>query len=68
LCNTVENAFGSDICAAGDALIRGDPGGTGMAFRQFPVPGIYNFHSTRTGATGRIVVTNELPADAAVVP
>lgn len=27
--------------------------------RQFPVPGVYRYHSARTGASGQIIVTND---------
>jgi len=30
---------------------------TTIQIRQFPVPGVYTYHSTRTGASGRIIVS-----------
>jgi hypothetical protein len=58
-------------CGIGDALMppHGLPipgleflGGTAstVQVRQFPEPGIYPFHSTRTGLTGTVVVTSDL--------
>lgn len=58
----------SSSCGTGNALF--EPAGTaidehGMTVpapaahvRQFPTPGIYGYRSTRTGATGRIVVAD----------
>jgi hypothetical protein len=56
-------------CGTGNVSVPGLPlpdpvvGGSRLLWttqvRQFPVPGIYRYHSTRTGATGRIIVTND---------
>ncbi len=47
-------------CGAGNILLLPVPNGStdNTHFRQFPIPGIYPFHDTRTGASGRVIVTN----------
>lgn len=39
--------------------VTGDASNWTVQVRQFSVPGVYRYHSTRTGATGRIVVTTD---------
>ena len=34
--------------------------GDSYMFRQFLTPGVYPFHSVRTGATGRVIVTTNV--------
>jgi hypothetical protein len=73
ICTNLESFLeDSSICAVGNMLIRGvlpeDPIGFGLTFRQFPVPGVYNFRSIRTGATGRLVVTDEIPLTGTTTP
>jgi hypothetical protein len=73
-CSFLESFGNPKICDAGDVLLGGfNPDDensffNSFTYRQFPVPGVYRFRSTRTGATGRIVVTDEPPTSAAVAP
>jgi hypothetical protein len=57
LCNAAVDVFEVPLeCSAGDVhLSFGVPSG-----RQFPVPGIYPYHITSLGLSGRIVVTDVL--------
>lgn len=69
LCGTFPAVFGhpGNYCGSGNVLVpqvsSDTTGGSFLATmatlraRQFPKPGVYPFHSVRTGATGRIVVT-----------
>ena len=46
---------------AGNAVLPGVPAGFFSArLATFTAPGVYNYHDTRTGAAGRIVVTTGL--------
>ncbi len=58
--------FPLDACGEGNMILSGMspdpnilPGFNTVRFRQFPEPGVYPFHSARTGATGRVVVTTD---------
>ncbi len=68
VCNTVYFLFFArgGCGGTGNVLIPPMiPGGGGLAqistmqIRQFPVPGIYPYHSTRLGVSGRVIVTND---------
>lgn len=61
LCAAMSAVFGpGSYCGAGDMLVEWNSVGPGSTkIRQFPVPGIYPFRSMRTGATGRIIVTDD---------
>lgn len=60
-------------CGPGNVLVPGFPSDPDLPFpgehtyqmRLFRIPGVYRYHSTRTGATGRIIVTAD-PNPAAV--
>jgi len=70
-CNTMSNDPGSygpgPQCGSGNMMLPigtlapdGRPiGSTTIQMRQFPVPGVYPYHSTRTGAAGRVIVTDD---------
>lgn len=59
LCDAFEGFLGPGLCGTGDISfpLPATPGQQFQAFRmrQFPVPGIYPYH-TSTGETGRIIV------------
>jgi hypothetical protein len=50
--------FAANYCQAGNISAFSSAGGFFQSTRgrQFPVPGVYPYHSTRTGKTGRVVV------------
>jgi hypothetical protein len=54
--------FGTEPhCDAGNMLLppdmEGYDGAQTIQIRQFPVPGVYDYHSTRLGLSGRVIVT-----------
>jgi hypothetical protein len=70
LCDVIINnifpLFASNFCDPGNALVVKGAFGepltdmlASMQLRQFPTPGVYPFHSVRTGATGRVIVTTD---------
>lgn len=67
-CDRMSEDFGAPApCGSGHALMPAAPldalgfpiEGYTTQIRQFPEPGVYTYHSTLTGATGRVVVTND---------
>lgn len=68
MCDLMAAFFGPGSCGVGNIApyIGFDPPGDGSSFpplriRQFPVAGIYPFHSTFTGATGQVIVLERIP-------
>ena len=64
-------ALGGAFCGAGNISVfdgsSGDPLDQTRG-RLFPVPGVYSYRSTLTGATGRVVVTDGAASTASVAP
>ncbi len=67
LCDLIGIATPSDCTGSGNfvlprifrATLRPPRWAVGVAVRGFPVPGIYDFHSTLQGVSGRVIVVDE---------
>lgn len=64
-------ALGGAFCGAGNISVFDGSSGDALdqsRGRLFPVPGVYSYRSTLTGATGRVVVTDGAASTASVAP
>jgi hypothetical protein len=68
ICDVIVGFFGPGAsCGSGDFLLPAIRNFPGAQVRQFPVPGVYPYH-TGTGATGRVIVEAGASASMADAP